>query len=155
MEFENIVARMEPLLEELLNSRPYHAPTYKGLPAKGVYVFYEEGTPMYVGRVGNTSKQTMRGRIRQHTIPSAKHNQAVFAFKLLQETLGVSTGHGAELSRAALAEQHEREFKDMKQRVHNMEVWAVAISNSVTQAVFEIYASLALNTTKYNNFDTH
>ena len=99
MRFEDIVARMEPLLEQLQNSLPYNAPTYKGLPEKGIYVFFERGAPMYIGRVGSTSKQTMRNRIRQHTIPSAEHNQAVFAFRLLQEKLGVATGHGAELSR--------------------------------------------------------
>ena len=36
-----------------------------------------------------------------------------------------------------------------------MEVRAVEIQDSVTQTVFEIYASLSLNTTRYNNFDTH
>ena len=80
MKFEDIVARMDPLLKQLQNGTPYNAPTYRGLPRKGIYVFYEHGVPMYVGRVGSTSKQTMRNRIRQHTIPSAEHNQAVFAF---------------------------------------------------------------------------
>lgn len=155
MKFEDIVVRMEPLLEELQNSSPYIAPTYRGLPEKGIYVFYENRVPMYVGRVGSTSKQTMRNRIRQHTIPSAEHNQAVFAFRLLQERLDVTTGHGAELTRAELAEKYEVEFKEMKERVRNMEVRAVEIQDSVTQTVFEIYASLSLETTRYNNFDTH
>ena len=155
MKFEDIVARMNPLLKQLQNRTPYNAPTYRDLPRKGIYVFYEQGVPMYVGRVGSTSKQTMRDRIRQHTIPSAEHNQAVFAFRLLQERLGVTTGHGAELSRPELAKKYEVEFKEMKERVRNMEVRAVEIQDSVTQAVFEIYASLSLNTTRYNNFDTH
>ena len=64
-------------------------------------------------------------------------------------------GHGAELSRPELAKKYEVEFKEMKERVRNMEVRAVEIQDSVTQAVFEIYASLSLNTTRYNNFDTH
>ena len=155
MKFEDIVACMKPLLEQLRSSQPYHSPIYQGLPEKGIYVFYEQGTPMYVGRVGSTSKQKMRDRIRQHTIPSARHNQAVFAFRLLQEKLGITTGHGAELSREKLAEKYEREFKEMKERVRKMEVRVVEIKNSVTQTVFEIYASLALDTTRYNNFDTH
>ena len=155
MRFEDIVARMEPLLKELQNSTPYNAPTYRGLPEKGIYVFCEQGVPMYVGRVGSTSKQTMRNRIRQHTIPSSEHNQAVFAFRLLQERLGVTTGHGAELRRAELAKKYEVDFKEMKERVRNMEVRAVKIEDSVTQTVFEIYASLSLETTRYNNFDTH
>lgn len=154
MKFEGIVARMGPLLENLKNSTPYNAPTYTDLPEKGIYVFYEQGVPMYVGRVGSTSKQTMRQRIRQHTIPGAQHNQAVFAFRLLQERLGVPGGHGAELSRPELAKKHEVEFKEEKERVRNMEVRAVEIQDSVTQAVFEIYAALSLPT-RYNSFDTH
>ena len=155
MKFEDIVAYMEPLLEQLQGSQPYHAPTYRGLPEKGIYVFCECGNPMYVGRVGSTSKQTMRQRIRQHTIPSSRHNQAVFAFRLLQERLDIATGHGTAWSRDELAMQYEQEFRDMKERVHNMEVRAVEIKDSVIQTVFEVYASLVLKTTRYNNFDTH
>ena len=132
MKFEDIVARMVPLLRQLQNGTSYNAPTYRGLPRKGIYVFYEHRVPMYVGRVGSTSKQTMRDRIRQHTIPSAEHNQAVFAFRLLQERLGVTTGHGAELSRPELAKKYKVEFNRMKERVRNMEVRAVEIQDSVT-----------------------
>ena len=66
--FEEIVARLEPLLEELKGGPGYHGLTLRNLPKKGVYVFYEDGRPMYVGRVGSNSKQTVRQRIRQHTI---------------------------------------------------------------------------------------
>ena len=43
----------------------------------------------------------------------------------------------------------------MKERVRNMEVRAVEIKDSETQTVFEVYASLVLKTSRYNNFDTH
>ena len=155
MNFEDIIACMEPLLERLQSSEPYRAPRYQGLPEKGIYIFYEQGVPMYVGRVGSTSKQRIRDRIRQHTIPSSRHNQAVFALRLLQEKLGITTGHGAELSRQEFADKYEREFKEMKEQVRNMEVRAVEITDNVIQTVFEIYASLALKTTRYNSFDTH
>ena len=154
MKFDEIVASMAPLLEQLQSCEPYRAPNYKGIPQKGIYAFYEQGVPVYIGRVGGTSKQNMRNRIRQHTIPSAGHNQAVFAFRLLQEKLGVATGHGAELSRDELAKRNDTEFKEMKERVRNMDVRAVEIRDSATQTVFEVYASLALDT-PYNSFDTH
>ncbi len=154
MKFEDIIACMEPLFDQLQSSEPYRAPTYRGIPEKGIYVFYDQGKPVYVGRVGGTSKQKMRGRIRQHTIPSSSHNQATFAFRLLQEELGVATGHGAELSRAELAKKYEIEFKEMKERVRSMDVRAVEIEDSETQTIFEVYASLALRT-RYNKFDTH
>ena len=153
--FDDIVASMAALLKELRDSPPYVAPKYSGLPKKGIYVFYEDGKPIYVGRVGKASKQTIRSRIGQHTRPSSGHNQATFAFRLLQEDLDVVTGHGAPLTRQALAEKHADKFREMKQRVRNMMVRAVEIEDSPTQAVFEVYAALVLGTTRHNNFDTH
>ena len=154
MEFDDIIARMEPLLEQLVSNPLYSAPGYQGLPQKGIYVFYEQGTPMYVGRVGITSKQTMRNRIRQHTIPSSHHNQAVFAFRLLLEQLGISTGHGTGHRRVEVEEEYGQEFRKMKERVRNMDVRAVEVKDSVTQTLFEVYVALALKT-PYNSFDTH
>ncbi len=151
-EFEKITGQMGPLLEKLRNSPAYRRETLLNLPEKGVYVFYEYGEPMYVGR---SNRQGIRQRIRQHTIPSSHHNQATFAFQLLQAKLGASTGHGAEFSRAELEEKNETEFLEQKLRVSNMEVRAVEITDSVTQTIFEIYAILTLETTRYNSFDTH
>ena len=148
--FEEITARMGPLLGKLQNSPVYRGETLRNLPTQGVYVFYENGRPMYVGR---TYKQSIRKRVRQHTIPSSGHNQAAFAFQLLQEMLGVPTGHGAPFTRRELAENNASKFREQKQRVRDMEVRAVEITDSVTQAVFEIYAALALKT-PYNSFDT-
>ena len=153
--FEEIVARLEPLLEELKGGPGYHGLTLRNLPKKGVYVFYEDDRPMYVGRVGSNSKQTVRQRIRQHTIPSSGHNQATFAFRLLQEDLGLPVGHESDLTRPELAEKYKARFLEQKQRVRNMEVRVVEIMDPVLQAVFEIYAALTLGTTRYNRFDTH
>ena len=153
--FMEIVAQLEPLLEELQSGPVYHGPTLRKLPKKGVYVFYEDGKPMYVGRVGSNSKQTVRQRIRQHTIPSSGHNQATFAFRLLQEDLGLSVGHESDMTRPELAEKYEAKFSEQKQRVRNMGVRVVEVTDSVVQAIFEIYAALAMGTTRYNRFDTH
>ena len=155
MKFEDIVARMEPLLEQLQSNPPCNYPKFEGLPEKGIYVFYEQGIPMYVGRVGGTSKQNILGRIRQHTTLSGRPNSATFAYKLLQESLGITSGHREELSRGEIAKKYEREFTAMKERVRNMEVRAVEINDSITQTVFEVYASMTLKTTRYNSFDTH
>ena len=64
MRFEEVVCQLRPLLEKLQGGPAYHGQTLRKLPAKGVYVFYEKGKPMYVGRVGSNSKQTVRQRIR-------------------------------------------------------------------------------------------
>ena len=153
--FEEIVAQLEPLLEQLQSGPTYHGQTLRKLPNKGVYVFYEDGKPMYVGRVGSNSKQTVCQRIRQHTIPSSGHNQATFAFRLLQEDLGLPVGHESDMTRPELAEKYEAQFSAQKQRVRNMEVRVVEVTDSMVQAVFEIYAALTLGTTRYNRFDTH
>ena len=153
--FEEIVAQLESLLEELQSGPTYHGGTLRHLPPKGVYVFYEDSKPMYVGRVGSNSKQTVRQRIRQHTIPSSGHNQATFAFRLLQEDLGLAVGHESDMTRPELAEKYEAKFLEQKLRVRNMEVRVVEVRDSVIQAVFEIYAALTLGTTRYNRFDTH
>ena len=153
--FEEVVAQLKPLLEELQSGPAYHGRTLRELPSKGVYVFYEDGRPMYVGRVGSNSKQTVRQRVRQHTIPSSGHNQATFAFRLLQNELGLPVGHESDMTRPEFAEKYEAEFREQKQRVRNMEVRAVEVTDSVVQAVFEIYAALTLGTTQYNRFDTH
>ena len=153
--FEEIVAQLGPLLEELQSGPTYQGLTLRKLPKKGVYVFYEDGKPMYVGRVGSNSKQTIRQRIRQHTIPSSGHNQATFAFRLLQEELALPVGHESDITRPELADKYEAEFREQKQRVSNMEVRVVEVTDSVVQAVFEIYAALTLDTTRYNRFDTH
>ena len=153
--FHSVVAQMKPLLAELLSGPTYHGPTLRNLPPTGIYVLYEHGEPMYVGRVGSQSQQTIRTRIRQHTIPSAKHNKATFAFRLLLEALDLPMGHEAAMTRSELAVRYADEFREQKQRVRNMEVRAVAVTDPVVQTVFEVYAALTLGTTRYNRFETH
>ena len=43
----------------------------------------------------------------------------------------------------------------MKERVRSMEVRAVEIQDSAIQTIFEVCASLVLETTRYNKFDTY
>jgi excinuclease UvrABC nuclease subunit len=47
------------------------------IPSKGVYVFYEDNKPIYVGR-----SNRMRKRIKEHFAISSTHHSATFAFKL-------------------------------------------------------------------------
>ena len=149
--FDQVIAQMRPLLERLTNSFPYRGEALSHLPVKGVYVFYEQGKPMYVGRV---FRQSIRSRIGQHTRPSSGHNQAVFAFKLLQEQLNFEAGHGAPWTRAEAADFFAEQYREQKQRVRDMDVRAVEIEDALTQVLFEIYAVLALGTTRYNSFET-
>ena len=48
--FDKIVAQMEPLLKTLLSERPLDRAELRNIPKKGIYVLYEGGEPIYVGR---------------------------------------------------------------------------------------------------------
>ena len=149
-EFQSIVGKMEPLLEQLENSSPLVAQDdLKKLPPKGVYAFYEDSEAIYVGR-----SNRLRERVREHRSTSSGHESATFAFKLLLEAIGDPGGHVPGRTRREVQERYAEEYKKQKERIRKMEVKAVEIEEQETQAVFEIYAILALKTTKYNSFRT-
>ena len=143
-EFDN----MGPLLQRLNESRLHSRETFKDLPQQGGYVFYDGEKPVYIGR---SSRQTISKRLQQHTNPGSRENQAVFAFRLLQERVGERTGHGAPLTRPQFAKKYDEEFTQAKKKVTSMKVRAIEITDPATRAVFEIYAAVALNT-PHNSF---
>ena len=68
-------ALFKNLYEEFIKSVPL---TRNDLPGyRGVYAFYENGKPIYVGRANN-----IRRRIQGHTRPSSGSESASFAFNL-------------------------------------------------------------------------
>ena len=150
MSFENVVAQM-PVLMKKLEASPFRARgEAKDLPQKGVYVFYEDGKPIYVGRSRN-----LRQRILNHSRPSSTHNSASFAFLLAREKTGCLR-HTDSRFRAQLEKDpnFEKIFKEQKARISRMKIKAVEIEDPNTQAIFEIYCSEKLRTS-YNDFDTH
>ena len=114
------------------------------MPKQGVYVLYEGGKPIYVGRSNNIPQ-----RIRGHSA-SSRHESATFAFKLLREKLGNPEG-----TRKEVQEENQEEYDLQRKRVGDMAIRAVEIKDQRDQTVFEIYAVLALGTTRYNTFETH
>ena len=148
--FQAIVDQMEPLLHALQMSP---AQTVKdglrGLPKRGIYAFHENGRAIYVGR-----SNRMRDRIRQHGAESSRHESATFAYKLMLEVEGEQGGHSSKLSRQELQEKYKETYTEQRKRIREMEVHTVQIDDQAAQAVFEIYAILALGTTKYNSFQT-
>jgi len=80
--FNQLVAKLPELLMEL-KSKPFITrDNLAGIPQKGVYIFYENGKALYVGR-SNRLKQ----RIQQHGRRSSMHNSASFAFRLAKEMM--------------------------------------------------------------------
>ena len=149
-EFKELVDQLPSLLEQLLNSPLKPWGNLGSLPQKGIYVFFERGHPVYVGRTNR-----MRERIKEHGRRSSI-NSVTFAFKLAKEA---AKRKEIDLSkqRVELAEDPNfaKLFSEAKERVSRMSVRVIEIDDPIIQTLFEVYASIALKTTKYNDFDTH
>ena len=122
----------------------------------GIYVFYENEKPKYVGRSDN-----LTARLLMHGRPSSGSEGATFAFILAkecfeQEGFRATRSDGTPMSRKELA-KHSR-FKPLfdaaKRRVRKMRVRAVGIQDPIEQTIFEVYAHLKLGT-PHNSFENH
>ena len=126
------------------------------IPEKGIYVFYESGKSLYVGR-----SDRMRERILEHGRPRSLHNSATFAFLLAMEMATRKGINCTGITRDDL--QIDDDFKPLydqaKERVSNMQLRVVEVSDAIEQSVFEVYAALHLKTTRnyggYNDFENH
>ena len=149
--FNDIVKQMPTLLDKL-GSMSFVTREYarKKLPKEGIYVFYENSRPIYVGRSKNIAN-----RILNHSRPSSGHNSASFAFLLAKEK-AQKNGVDVNATRGNLENNptFSKLYFEAKERVAKMKIKAVEINDHETQAIFEIYASKKLNT-QYNNFATH
>ena len=150
-EFRALVDELPGLLERLLNSSLRPRRNLGNLPRRGIYVFFEEGRPIYVGR-----SNRMKGRIQEHGRPSSTHNSAPFAFNVGKKAAG-KKGVDVSEKRAELEKDPTFAplFSEAKERVSRMWVRVIEIDDPILQTLFEVYACIALRTTEYNDFDTH
>jgi hypothetical protein len=79
-EFRQIIEQMSVLLEKLISSPLRSRENLSNLPQRGIYVFYEDGQAICVGRTNR-----MRERIMEHGRQGSTHNNAPFAFNLAKE----------------------------------------------------------------------
>jgi hypothetical protein len=124
----------------------------KDAPFECIYLFSEGFRHLYVGRTRH-----LRQRLRQHSIPGAQHNQAVFAFRLAREMTGqLTAAYNKEGSRLALSSDGEfaPAFLEAKRRIREMHVRYVEERDPLRQALLEIYVAVVLKT-PYNDFNTH
>ena len=150
-EWTRLMEQMPKLLEELI-SQPLRPPEHQGiLPKKGIYVFYEEGEPIYTGRT-----RDMRRRLGEHCQPSSRHTSATFAFTIAKrEASKVGINTNVKRDQLEVDSAFNKLFLKAKERVSRMPVRIIEINDPVVQTVFEVYASLALGTREFNDFDTH
>jgi len=153
--FRHYVEALYPAFARLVAMQPVTIATLpSNAPLQCIYLFSEAGRYLYVGR---TRRQSLRQRLRQHSIDSAKHNQAVFAFKIAREVTGhLHAGYTATDSREALCADpvFAKAFLAAKRRVRQMEIRYVEESDPLRQTLLEIYVAVVLKT-PYNDFDTH
>lgn len=121
------------------------------LPRKGIYVLYENGDPIYVGRSDN-----IKQRLSQHK--GSDRFGATFAFRLAVEEYEQKYAPLAKrVKRQELEEKPEFQeiFIRHKERVARMQTKAISIDDPIEQTIFEVYAAVKLNTLKYNSFENH
>lgn len=150
-EFRGLVDQLPGLLASLNRSPLLRRSDLSGIPARGIYVFFERRKPIYVGRSNRLKK-----RIMAHSRRNSGHNKATFAF-LIAKNSAKKAGIDLNAYRGDLEVKpaFARLYTKAKERVSRMSVKVIEIDDPVLQTLFEVYASLALGTTKYNDFDTH
>lgn len=154
-QFEEIIGRFPDFMKNLTGNHPVAPDELKEIPKGGIYVFYEAGKPIYVGRT-----KDLRQRFQQHRRKSSDHHSATFAFliaKLDAEQAKIPMKKdGKKMTRDQLQKDplFSPFFIDAKKRVSDMHVQVLSMPDPVEQTLFEVYAALELNT-EYNKWETH
>ena len=158
IDFNTIFDELDKLCLKLLKMNPVGR-RYKTSPEKdisGIYLFSENGKPVYVGRSRN-----IRNRYNGH-IKSSPYS-ASFAFLLAREKTGMNEASyisGPKTSgpktRIELMKdcKFKKAFDEARHRIREMEFRYVEESDSIRQALLVIYCAVKLNT-EYNKFETH
>jgi hypothetical protein len=150
--FRGVVSRMDDLLARLLAAPAAPTADHPMVPkSAGIYLFSKEDEALYVGQTRN-----LRTRLRNHTNPLSRENQASFAF-LVAKTEAEKAGVDMKRTRKILEadEVFADHFREAKLGVAAMHVRFIELDGAIERTLFEVYASLALNTLLYNSFETH
>ena len=146
MEFKDIVNNLDESLNNLLSK--LEKSSYierKEIPnINGIYVFYENEEPVYVGR---TNKNRMRERIMEHSRKSSNKNSATFAFLILKDNFSEIINN---------IDTYDKDFLKAKEKVLKMKVRIIEINDPIIQTIIEPFIAYKLGTIKkYNKFITH
>ncbi|MBC7440813.1 MAG: GIY-YIG nuclease family protein [Flavobacterium sp.] len=120
-------------------------------PCKGIYVFYLNGTAIYVGRTNN-----IKNRIKTHTQRGSGSEKASFAFNLAKKKYSLT--NDAKLWRKDLMkiEEFKKDFEMHKESLADAEFKFIEIENDILQTMFEPYLAYKLKTYPHNNtFENH
>lgn len=151
-QFHQAVEQMPALLVELTTAAKRRVSEHPSVPnAPGIYLFSDDDAPLYVGQT-----RKLRTRLQQHTGATRGSNQASFAF-LIAKREAAAAGLDIARYRAVLEADLAfiPHFDAARALVAGMDVQFVELADALTRTLFEVYASLALNTVEYNSFETH
>jgi hypothetical protein len=117
--------------------------------AGGIYVLYEDGKALHVGRTRN-----LRRRLQGHC--SYSHYQASFAFKRARDVTGRKADYKPGNSRLVLAQDADFRpiFLQQVEVIRRMFYRFIEVSDPVEQYLLELYAAMELGTSM-DEFDTH
>jgi hypothetical protein len=147
-EFQQAIESLQPTFERLMEAAPYARGG--ALPKKGVYLFSENGTALYVGRSNNIPQ-----RRRQHTLRCSQPNQAALAKLLARDETKRPVDYRKGAHARLLEDQEFMEaFRKAKERVREMEFRAVEECDQTGQALLEVYCAITLGT-PHNDFRNH
>jgi predicted GIY-YIG superfamily endonuclease len=135
--FKEIIDQFPELMQQLVDSPLRQRNSLGDIPNKGIYVFYENEEPIYVGR-----SNRMKDRIQEHGRKSSYHNS--------EKGIDIKKNRNALESDSTF----RNIFLEQKERVSGMKVRVIEIDGPIIQTIFEVYVSMELNT-EYNDFDTH
>ncbi|UWR91080.1 GIY-YIG nuclease family protein [Phaeobacter inhibens] len=112
-----------------------------GLKISAIYVFYENNTPVYVGRTNNLAQ-----RLRAHV--TASHNSSSFALKRTRkrhQEISKAT-YKTTLSRSQITahEVYGATFRDEIDSIKGMDFRFLEIKSHIEQYLTELYVTMAL-----------
>ena len=111
----------------------------------GCYVFLEGSTAIYVG-----ISRSLIKRLTQH-LNQVSHYSASLAYRMASEEYP----HALRRDQAMKDEQFRRVFVEKQEQLQNTNVAYVEIPNDLELYLFEVYATMRLDTDVWNTFRTH
>ncbi len=111
----------------------------------GCYVFLDGRRPVYVG-----ISRKVRSRVRQH-IRGRSHYEATLAYRMACKAAGRVGARAENMKSPAFLRRFARAKKDIARH----RVASVIIRNPLELYIFEAYAAMALDTARWNTFETH
>lgn len=117
----------------------------------GIYVFYQNDKPIYVGRANN-----IRKRIQSHTRKSSGSESASFAFNLAKKDYAKMREITEKRKELMEIEEFIEIFRTHKLNLTDVEFRCISIENDILQTMFEPYLAFKLGTYPVNNtFENH